>query len=227
VTLTANGNGREVLVLEHQPDDPAGLIGEWLTDRGTPWRTVTHDEPEPDPTSAAALVTLGSSCSAYATQPSWIPRHIELLRGAIDVDVPVLGICFGAQALAIAAGGTVGRARSPEVGWVSPDSDAPELRGPWLAWHFDAIEAPADAVELARSPNALQAYTVGCHVGLQFHPEVTPPIWNAWAGREHVTAREYTGDPAAFTAELHASAEPLRARVYALLDWWRERLTGH
>jgi GMP synthase (glutamine-hydrolysing) len=212
-----------VLVFEHQPDAPAGLVGEWLSDRAIPCRTVRQEDPTPDPTAAGALVSLGSSHSAYASAPAWIPRHVELLRDALTAGTPVLGICFGAQALAVAAGGTVARAQRPEVGWVAPVSEQPVLGGPWLAWHFDAIAAPADAVELAWSADALQAYAVGASLGLQFHPEVTPEIWEDWASREPEVHRRHAGEPAELAAEVAAAAGPLRSRVYALLDWWWAR----
>jgi GMP synthase-like glutamine amidotransferase len=105
------------------------------------------------------------------------------------------------------------------VGWVSPVSDRAPLRGPWLAWHFDAIEVPSQAVELAHSPNALQAYRFGRNIGLQFHPEVTPQIWEHWASREPETIWRHAGDPAELATTILAGADLLRARVYELLDW--------
>lgn len=215
------GDYRDVIVLEHQPDASAGFVGDWLDDRGIAWRVHQTGDPDPEPESASAFVTLGSSHSAYAQEPDWIPRHVALLARALNVGTPVLGICFGAQALALAGGGTVAPAERPEVGWVSPESDRAQLRGPWLAWHFDAIEPPRDAVELARSPHALQAYAFGRNVGLQFHPEVTPEIWDLWAAREPDTVRRHAGDPGELAATVLAAAEPLRERVYTLLDWCR------
>jgi GMP synthase-like glutamine amidotransferase len=217
----AAGDSRAVVVLEHQPDASAGLIGDWLRDRTIPWRTHCSEDPDPELESAAAFVSLGSSHSAYASEPDWIPRHVALLRRALNAGTPVLGICFGAQALALAGGGKVARAERPEVGWVSPISDRAQLRGPWLAWHFDSIEPPTDAVELAHSPNALQAYVFGRNVGLQFHPEVTPQIWEDWASREPDVVRRHAGDPGELAATIVAGSDRLRAQVYTLLDWCR------
>jgi GMP synthase-like glutamine amidotransferase len=213
--------GAEVVVLEHQPDAPAGLVGEWMSDREIPWRAVTHDDRPPAPETVAAFISLGSSHSAYAVEPAWIADHVGLLRAALALTTPVLGICFGSQALAMAAGGQVARAIRPEVGWVAPGSERAELRGPWLAWHFDAITLPAAAVELAHTADAVQAYVVGSGVGLQFHPEVTPAIWEAWATREVEEHRRYAGELAVLLAEIESGAVALRERVYTLLDaWW-------
>jgi GMP synthase (glutamine-hydrolysing) len=217
--------GPGVVVLEHQKDDPAGLIGDWLDARGIAWTVVRPDDPQPDPAAPAAIISLGSSYSAYADDPSWIERHRLLLRGALAAETPVLGVCFGAQALALAAGGQVTRAARPELGWVEPESDQEELRGPWLAWHFDSITAaPAAAEPLARSAHALQAFRLGRSLGIQFHPEVTSTIWGWWTESEPELARRLAGDPDAFAASLAERAGGLRKRVFALLDWWHRSL---
>lgn len=212
-------------MLEHQEDDPAGLIGDWLDAREIAWTVVRPDDPQPDPAAPAAIVSLGSSHSAYAVEPDWIARHQQLLRGALAAGTPVLGVCFGAQALARAGGGEVAPAARSEVGWVEPESDHRELSGPWLSWHSDAIvTVPADAVELARSREALQAFRLGRSLAVQFHPEVTPTIWGWWAHSEPELAQRHLGDPDRFAAGIEARTADLRERVFALLDWWHQAL---
>ena len=218
-------NATGVLVLEHQVDDPAGLIGEWLDTRGVAWTVVRPDDPEPDPTIPTAIISLGSSHSAYAAEPAWIARERSFLRAALAAATPVLGVCFGAQALALAGGGEVARAPRPEVGWVDVASGEDELRGPWLSWHSDSITPPPDAVELARSPDALQAFRLGRSLAVQFHPEVTPAIWAWWTQSEPEVAERHLGDPDHFAANLEARTGELRPRVFALLDWWYHSLT--
>lgn len=211
-----------IAVFEHQPDAGAGFLGDWLHARSLPWTVVRDGDPAPDPRELCALVTLGSSRSAYAPEPAWIPRHLDYLRDALASQTPVIGICFGAQALALAAGGSVARAPQPEIGWVRPQTAEPALAGPWLAWHLDAITAPAGATVLARTDGALQAFRVGAGLGIQFHPEVTPASWAAWTERNRATAPEHLGEPAAFAESVAAQAGTLRARQFRLLDWWRQ-----
>ena len=79
---------------------------------------VRPQDPPPDPAAPDAIISLGSSHSAYAVEPGWIERHRLLLRAALAAETPVLGVCFGAQALALAGGGEVVPAARPEVGWV-------------------------------------------------------------------------------------------------------------
>jgi GMP synthase-like glutamine amidotransferase len=214
-----------VVVLEHQQDDPAGLIGEWLDAREIAWTVARPDDPQPDPAAPAAIISLGSSHSAYAAEPEWIERHRLLLRAALAAETPVLGVCFGAQALALAAGGDVVLAAQPEIGWVEPESEQEELRGPWLSWHFDTIATlPPGAEQLARSPGALQAFRLGRNLGIQFHPEVTPTIWGWWTDSDPEIAQRHAGDRHRFAASIEARAGELRKRVFALLDWWYRSL---
>jgi GMP synthase-like glutamine amidotransferase len=62
------------------------------------------------------------------------------------------------------------------------DTDEPDLvpPGPWLQWHSDVVELPHGARELARSAAGPQAFTLGVHLGLQFHPEVDEAIMATW-----------------------------------------------
>src|SRR5206468_4243501 len=64
--------------------------------------------------------------------------------------------------------------------------------GPWLCWHNDFITAPPGAEVLARSARATHAYRAGAHLGVQFHPEVTPAIVEDWMRAE---ARGAEGGP--------------------------------
>jgi hypothetical protein len=46
--------------------------------------------------------------------------------------------------MAHALGGTVERAREPEIGWHPVVSDLPEViaEGPWMQWHYDVVTVP-------------------------------------------------------------------------------------
>jgi GMP synthase-like glutamine amidotransferase len=172
-----------LIALQHQSDAPPGLLADWARERGLELRVVRPDlgEPLPGPGEADLIAVLGSHEVAVRGQRDWVDRELEWLAGAGRASVPVLGICFGAQALAVALGGARRRAPRLEVGWVKV-SGAVEA-GPWFAWHEDAIEPPPDATVLAHNRAGVQAFSVGRHIGLQFHPEVTPAIVDSWAAR--------------------------------------------
>src|SRR3954470_1183635 len=113
-----------VLVLQHGSLGPPGVLGDWLRDRGL--RADVHaawSDPLPDRLEGyAAVASLGSQHSAADTDPAWIADEVALLRDAVERDVPVLGLCFGGQALALALGGGVGPGAVPEVGWLEIDT---------------------------------------------------------------------------------------------------------
>jgi GMP synthase-like glutamine amidotransferase len=176
---------RPVLIREHVDGAPPALLGEWLDTRGITfevsrsWRL----EPLPDPRDYRFVVSLGHDAAAYATHLPAVAAEIELLRTAVAQDVPVLGLCFGGQALAAALGGKVERAPTSELGWRDLTTDDPELvpPGPWLEWHYDRFTTPPDATEIARTADAPQAFRLGPHLGVQFHPEATVEIVTEWA----------------------------------------------
>jgi GMP synthase (glutamine-hydrolysing) len=231
VTATESLNGgrftsaEPVVVREYQADAPAGYVAHWLEAREIPWR-ISRPADEPKVHSATAIIALGSSMSAYWNEPAWIGGECHLLASSVDAGVPVLGICFGAQVLATALGGTVTQAIEPEIGWVDPASSQPQLRGPYLAWHFDVISLPPGAQALASTPEALQAFTRGRAMGLQFHPEVTPEIWRDWGDQDPDALARHVEDPQNLQDEIAATARTSRERTFALLDWWWAWLAG-
>ncbi len=180
-----------LLIIEHERDAPAGFLGPWAEGRGLALDTVRPAEGDTLPRSLAGyagLVVLGSEQTAFDDSLPWLAGELELLGRVIGGAVPVLGICFGGQVLARALGARLYRLPEPEIGWVAVSSHHPGLpAGPWLAWHRDAFELPADARELAAGGASRQAFSYGPHVGLQFHPEATEAITEDWM-REVVPA---------------------------------------
>lgn len=216
-------------MLQNHPEIPAGHVGERLVQRGAHLDTVFADAPAyPDPTDHDALVVLGSYESAFDDAVAEVRRGRALVADAVAAQVPVLGICFGAQTLSTVLGGTVHRTERPEIAWVrvaAPDATPPPpdleviTPGPWLAWHHDAMTLPPGAVELGSSEAALQAFYHGPHLGVQFHPEATMESTSFWASHD-----EADGIPRAGTtrehllAESSARAEEARQSGYALAD---------
>lgn len=208
------------LVLQHDADAPPGLLSEWAGARGWSLDTVRLDRGERPPAAFHdydRLVTLGSEHAADDDRVPWQASEQRALFAASEEGVPILGICFGGQSLARALGGGVRRAARPEIGWVSIGTRVPDLidDGPWLEWHRDEILPPPGAELLARNESGVQAWRLGPHVGLQFHPEVDETIVAAWAA----AAREDAGVPAELreqTARLLASG--VRERALRLFD---------
>ena len=173
-----------LLVIEHELDAPAGLLAPWAQARGLALSTIRLGGGDGLPArlpDCAGVVVLGSEQTAFDDAVPWLHAELSLVRQALADGVPLLGICFGGQVLARALGARVYRLPEPEIGWVRLASQHPGLAGgPWLEWHRDGFELPQGARELATGGASVQAYAIGPHLGLQFHPEATEPITSAW-----------------------------------------------
>lgn len=210
------------LILQHGHDGPPARLGDWLRARGLPF--VVHpanEQPPPDLRDYSFVASLGSEQSAGETD-GWVAAEIASLREAVDADVPVLGLCFGGQALSAALGGGIDVLPAPEIGWIAVESLDPAIPGGrWLQYHFDLMRLPPGAQELARSPAGLAAFRHGRHLGLQFHPEVDGELVERWArtdpklGSTGITVAE-------LAAQSEAHAGPAREQAFRLFDRWLE-----
>lgn len=207
------------VVLQMQATAPPGLLGSWARARDIELDVVAVEDgplPPPDAEVHAFAVVLGSGKSLAADLPPWAPGVLEWLRAADTACLPVLGICFGAQALAAALGGSVHRLAAPEIGWIEiATADAERIpSGPWLAWHEDGLTPPPLAYELASNAVGIQAFCLRRHLAVQFHPEVTPDIVEGWATsppRSRLAETGQTVDGLRALSEEHAPAAAQRA----------------
>lgn len=168
------------IVLSHRGvADELGHIGEWLHGSGFAVERV-YREDSPSIPEADLLVVLGSPTSV-ATGHCRPPAQVEIdaVREWVAADRPYIGVCFGAQVLACALGGSVTRMDHTFRSYVEfdvSDTAPSELAGPWAVWHEDAITAPDDADVLARLPHADAVFRRGRAWGLQPHIEFDASI---------------------------------------------------
>ncbi len=228
-----HGTVPNVLFLQHDHVSPPGPLAERFVDRGFDvsmfqivpaerWNTPNVDVELPDLTSFDAVVPLGSPWSVYDSMiERWFTREVTALKEADQAGVPVLGVCFGAQALAVAHGGSVARAQQHEIGWFTVESAAPQLIAPgwWFQYHFDEITPPPEAAILATSPRALQAFSLRRNLAVQFHPEATTGLLELWLdpqGMEEVRQAGVSIDELRSTTAVHVGANQQRA--FSLVD---------
>lgn len=226
-----------LLVLQPDPSDPVGPLGEWLTGAGADLNVRQPPELPADLDGYAGVVCLGGAMGAIDDlDHPWLADVRRLLSQAVTRELPTLAICLGAQLLAVATGGRIGTGKDgPEVGgelvakrdvgWTDPLFAELPLMPDVLQFHSEVVETlPSGGVLLAsanRYPN--QAFRVGrCAYGLQFHIETTPETVRSWArGNPHVA--EFARDGALTVerlAELHADLattwRPVAERFVAL-----------
>ena len=210
------------LIVQHEEPTPPGLVSEWLDQRAAAVDIlrIDVDDRVPDPRDYQLIVSLGSEFAAFDDSIPFIRRETELLRQAAAADVPVLGLCFGGQLMARALGGHSFRADRAEIGWLPVRTNDPELiaQGPWFQWHFDTFTLPPGARLLAETDVGPQAYVIGRSLGLQFHPEVTPEIMDAWVQSYRHELDADGVDPDALLEETRRRAPVSRRLAERLLN---------
>jgi GMP synthase-like glutamine amidotransferase len=210
-----------VVVIRHHGVDSAGFIGDAFEARGADLAVhlLPDDGPLPAFDGVDHIVVLGAIASVNDPEP-WIPGELDWLRAADQVGVPVLGICFGAQALCAALGGRVEAMERKEIGWVRVDSlDHGVIpAGPWLEFHGDRCLLPGAAEVLARNEVAVQAFRIGRHLAVQFHPEVDGPQLKRWLDSMGIREAQRAGvDPDQFLADTIREEPAARARADRLV----------
>lgn len=213
-----------VIVIRHHAEDSPGFIAEAWQARGADLsiHLFPGDGALPELDGVDHVVVLGAIPSVNETGPPslWISQELDWLRKVDEAAVPVLGICFGAQALCAALGGEVERSPVKEIGWKMVDTVDPELipAGPWLEFHSDRCLPPPGTSILATNEVGVQAFTMGKHLAVQFHPEVDGAQLTAWLdGGARAEAASAGQDPEAFLAQTVAEEPRARARADRLV----------
>lgn len=216
------------LIVQHEAPTPPGLVGEWLAQRAASVDVLRIDLEDrvPDPRQYDLIVSLGSEFPAFDDSVPFIGRETKLIQQAAAADVPFLGLCFGGQLMARALGGRSFRAGRSEIGWLPVRTNNPQLvaEGPWFQWHFDSFTLPPGAQLIAETDIGPQAYVIGRSLGLQFHPEVTPEIMDAWVSAYRHELDAEGVDPDALLEETRRRAASVRASAERLLNGYLENV---
>jgi GMP synthase (glutamine-hydrolysing) len=156
-------------------------------------RFVRAGDPLPGLSEVDGIVAFGGEQSVrdIAADPA-LSAEGALLREAVEREVPVLGVCLGAQLLAHVLGGSVRRLPRRMVAWApleplpaaagDPVLSATPAGAAGLHWNEDGFEPPPGAVELLRRPGeSAEAFRFGrCAWGVQFHAEVDEQALEGW-----------------------------------------------
>jgi GMP synthase (glutamine-hydrolysing) len=244
---------RRLLVFQHVSFEPLGTLHPLLKSYGFRIRYVNfgrESDARPSLDGYDGLVVLGGPMSAWdESGHPHLREEVAAIRGAIEANLPVLGICLGAQLTARALGAAVRPASEKEIGWYDVSLTEAGAADPVLGtfgptervfqWHGDTFEIPPGAELLASSagcPN--QAFRHGDRIyGLQFHLEVDGALIERWLTvPEHAAEVAEEGariDPTAIRAETPERVQRASqlshlafGRFLELFSWRRPR-GGH
>jgi GMP synthase (glutamine-hydrolysing) len=222
-------SGPRWVVVQHVAHEGPGAVEAALVSAGHEVVLVRVDRGDQlpgadDVADVAGLVVMGGPMGVHDTAYPWLASERRLMAAAVRAEIPVLGICLGAQQLALALGGRVSTGPRPEIGvgqvqLTGPGREDPVFGPagaalPCMHWHGDTFSLPERGVLLAgneRYPH--QAFRVGDRAyGLQFHVELTPTLAEGW--RAHLPAGVTIGADDA--DRISAQGRPLVARFIAL-----------
>jgi GMP synthase-like glutamine amidotransferase len=195
---------RPVAIFRHLAIEGPGHFATFLERHTIPWRLIAIDQGMAVPDSAtefAGLAFMGGPMSVNDNLP-WIGQEIALIQQAVAADIPVLGHCLGAQLMAKALGADVTRNPVKEIGWGKVTVLSHPAAQAWFGaisdftafhWHGETFALPEDADRLLASPHCPnQAFSLGKHLALQCHVEMTPDMIRAWcdAGADEIASAD-------------------------------------
>jgi GMP synthase (glutamine-hydrolysing) len=187
---------RPVLIVLHQETSTPGRVGNALRLLGHPLdvRRPRFGDPLPETLDDhAGAVIFGGPMSANDPD-DYVRREIDWIAVPLREDRPFLGICLGAQMLAVQLGARVaphpeGRA---QIGYypIRPTAAGRAICADWpdhvYHWHREGFELPVGSELLAEGSDfPVEAFREGHSFGFQFHPDVTTAMMHRWTTRGH------------------------------------------
>lgn len=183
-----------LLIIHHDPMVGLDRVEPSLAARDLPVLQVdATTQALPDPSDHVGVLVLGGRMGVADPDdlPDFAGAEVEFLQAAEGAEVPVLGICLGAQLLALAHGGEVSRRETPELAMVAvhrtePGSEDPVTAGwpdgaPCLAIHNDEVTLlPDEAEQLLVGSDGPTMWRVGHAHATQLHPETSAAAVRHW-----------------------------------------------
>lgn len=176
----------KVHVLQHVPFEGIGSMALWLDEHSADvsYTRFFEDHAQPQAKKFDLIIVMGGPMSVNDEESlPWLRPEKQFIRDAIELGVPVVGVCLGAQLIASALGARVYSNSQKEIGWLQIEA-TPSVSNTFrfpekcivFHWHGETFDLPSGAVRLAKSTICEnQAFQIGQYaIGLQFHLETTP-----------------------------------------------------
>jgi len=185
-----------VMVFQHVAAEPLGTLHARIRARGHRIRFHNFQrqpDAQPNIDRYHGLVVLGGPMNVMDQhRHPHLKTELLAIEAALRQEMPVLGICLGAQLLAAVLGAPVRRHSQQEIGWydliTTLDGREDAVLGhvgdvaPVFQWHGCTYDLPAGAVQLARTETCeQQAFRYGSNAyGFQFHMEADEAMIDRW-----------------------------------------------
>lgn len=186
---------KPLLCFRHEPTDTLGVARQAFLDEDLPMRVLDAwgEGAWPGPEEVAGYLVMGGAMNVdQINSHPYLAEERRLLRRVIEADVPVMGVCLGAQLMARALDQPVIRAPRRKCGFFPVYPTEEGAGDPVVSafasgdiefhWNEDAFDLPPGATLLASGPDgAIDAYRMGTRAwGIAFHPEVDGPELDGW-----------------------------------------------
>jgi GMP synthase-like glutamine amidotransferase len=221
---------KTILFIQNYATDPPHLVADWLSEIGFAIETIRAYDGESIPTELpahiSAVIPLGGAMNAMQdSEYPWLGPEKALLKKIVAQDIPVIGICLGAQLLGAALGGTVARLDQNEIGIYNINQVADDeimnvgQGAPTTQWHEDYVQVLPDGATLIASNETCptQIFRVGeLTYGLQCHPEADASIVALWENKPDNAFKNFNKGSVETTV-----AESVRRREGDLSTMWK------
>lgn len=233
-----------IRIFRHVLCEGPGYLGRFLDREGVPWKLVCLDEgisvPE-DLDAVSSLVFMGGNMSVREPL-DWIAQEQKLIRRAHRLGVPMMGVCFGAQLISKALGGSVIRSpKGMEVGWYPLTRVKDCHCDGWLVglpeeihtfhWHGETFTPPPGSRPLLESDCFYnQAFALADNIGMQFHLEMTEEMVHGWIrqyGSDLDPGSRYTQNASEMTRNLQQRVQRLHRVADVIYGQWLARVRRH
>ena len=223
---------KPVAVIQNWATESGGAIIDYFEEHAVPYRVVHgyRGEALPAVDELEAAVALGCPVSVNLfREHDFLMRLHNFTSAAVKKDLPLLGICLGAQMLAKVLGAEVKRNHTREIGLYRVKLNEAGQRdkifeglGSELTvfhWHQDTFGIPEGAALLATSDTCTnQAFRRGNAVGLQFHIEPRPEDIPHWCDEYAGELVEENLSKDKIVADYEQNAAVLRRSTFRMLD---------
>ncbi len=188
----------KILVVVHDIDDHLNEMANPIAEAGIlmdTWDVQNDSVGRPDLEKLeqySGVISLGAHAGVLEEEKHpWMSHERKIMQWALVSETPLLGLCFGSQLLASAAGGRVYKAETGEFAWTKVDMLPEASNDPVIGalgdtadafqFHYDSFDLPENAVLLGESNGTIEAFRVGSSAwATQFHPEVGLSQQLAW-----------------------------------------------